>query len=48
MFSGDVAKAFASNAHFVMLGGMIAGADEAAGELIEKSILSDEVDAEGK
>lgn len=32
---GDVAKAFAANADFVMLGGMLAGSDEAGGKLIE-------------
>lgn len=34
---GDVAKAFAAGADFVMLGGMFAGHDECAGELIEKN-----------
>ena len=33
---GDVAKAFAAGADFVMLGGMLAGHDECAGELIQK------------
>jgi len=33
---GDVAKAFGAGADFVMLGGMLAGHDECAGELIEK------------
>ncbi|MBN1684550.1 MAG: GMP reductase [Gammaproteobacteria bacterium] len=32
---GDVAKAFAAGADFVMLGGMFAGHDECSGELIE-------------
>lgn len=32
---GDVAKAFGGGADFVMLGGMLAGHDEAAGETIE-------------
>lgn len=32
---GDVAKAFGAGADFVMLGGMLAGSDEAGGELIE-------------
>jgi len=32
---GDVAKAFAAGADFVMLGGMLAGHDESGGELIE-------------
>merc|ERR1719284_1475374 len=33
---GDVAKAFGAGADFVMLGGMLAGHDESAGELIEE------------
>lgn len=33
---GDVAKAFAAGADFVMLGGMLAGHDESSGEIIEK------------
>lgn len=33
---GDVAKAFAGGADFVMLGGMLAGHDESGGEIIEK------------
>ena len=33
---GDVAKAFGAGAHFVMLGGMLAGHDESAGELVEE------------
>ena len=32
---GDVAKAFAGGADFVMLGGMLAGHDEGGGEVIE-------------
>jgi len=34
---GDVAKAFAAGADFVMLGGMLAGHDESSGEVIEKN-----------
>ncbi len=34
--SGDVAKAFAAGADFVMLGGMLAGHDEGGGEVISK------------
>lgn len=34
---GDVAKAFAAGADFVMLGGMFAGHDECAGELVKKN-----------
>lgn len=41
--AGDVAKAFGAGADFVMLGGMFAGTDEAAGDLIEKTIETDEL-----
>lgn len=34
---GDVAKAFAAGADFVMLGGMLAGHDETVGEVIEEN-----------
>jgi GMP reductase len=33
--SGDIAKAYGAGADFVMIGGMLAGADEAAGEITE-------------
>lgn len=33
---GDLAKAFGGGADFVMLGGMLAGHDESAGELVER------------
>ena len=33
---GDVAKAFGGGADFVMLGGMLAGHDECAGEIVEQ------------
>ena len=37
VFPGDVAKAFGAGAHFVMLGGMLAGHDESeGGELVTK------------
>ena len=32
---GDISKAFGAGAHFVMLGGMLAGHDESGGELLE-------------
>jgi len=40
---GDVAKAFAAGADFVMLGGMLAGHDEGGGEVITKMYTTDEV-----
>ena len=40
---GDVAKAFAGGADFVMLGGMLAGHDEGGGEVITKYYKSDEL-----
>ena len=40
---GDVAKAFAAGADFVMLGGMLAGHDEGGGEVITKTYLTNEV-----
>ena len=40
---GDVAKAFAAGADFVMLGGMLAGHDEGEGELISKYYQTSEL-----
>jgi len=40
---GDVAKAFAAGADFVMLGGMLAGHDEGGGNIIEKYIQTNEI-----
>ena len=40
---GDVAKAFAAGADFVMLGGMLAGHDEGGGEVITKYYKTGEV-----
>ena len=40
---GDVAKAFAGGADFVMLGGMLAGHDEGGGEVITKRYWSNEI-----
>ena len=40
---GDVAKAFAAGADFVMLGGMFAGHDEGCGEVITKIYETNEV-----
>ena len=42
--AGDVSKAFGAGADFVMLGGMFAGTDEASGDLIEKTIQTNEID----
>lgn len=44
---GDIAKAFAAGADFVMLGGMLAGHDEGGGEIIEKRLKTGEVDLIG-
>jgi len=40
---GDVAKAFAAGADFVMLGGMLAGHDQGGGEVITKRYKTDEL-----
>ena len=40
---GDIAKAFAAGADFVMLGGMFAGHDEGGGEVITKNYITNEV-----
>jgi len=40
--AGDVAKAFAAGADFVMLGGMLAGHDEGGGEVITKHYANNE------
>ena len=39
---GDVAKAFAAGADFVMLGGMLAGHDEGGGDVITKKYITNE------
>jgi len=41
---GDVAKAFAAGADFVMLGGMLAGHDEGGGEVITKTFQTNEAE----
>lgn len=41
--AGDVAKAFAVGADFVMLGGMLAGTDQGGGEVISKLFKTGEV-----
>mgnify|MGYP001290172097 CR=1 FL=1 len=38
VYPGDVAKAFGAGAHFVMLGGMLAGHDESEGEIIDGKV----------
>ena len=40
---GDVAKAFAAGADFVMLGGMLAGHDQGGGEVITKTYETNEI-----
>jgi len=44
---GDVAKAFAAGADFVMLGGMLAGHDEGGGEVIAKKYMTNEFSPDG-
>lgn len=41
--SGDVAKAFAAGADFVMLGGMLAGHDEGGGNIIERKTKTNKI-----
>jgi GMP reductase len=41
---GDVAKAFAGGADFVMLGGMLAGHDEGGGTILTRRFLTHELD----
>jgi len=45
---GDIAKAFAGGADFVMLGGMLAGHDESAGEILSRRFVTDEIGADGQ
>ena len=45
---GDVAKAFAAGADFVMLGGMLAGHDEGGGEVITKTYETNEIEGNYK
>lgn len=45
---GDVAKAFAAGADFVMLGGMLAGHDESDGEVLTRRYLTNELDENNK
>ncbi len=45
---GDVAKAFAAGADFVMLGGMLAGHDECEGQVITRRYLTNELDENDK
>ena len=40
---GDICKAFCLNADFVMAGGIFAGTDEAAGDIIEKQFETNEI-----
>lgn len=45
---GDVAKAFAAGADFVMLGGMLAGHDQGGGEIVSRWYKRDYTGADGK
>ena len=45
---GDVAKAFAGGADFVMLGGMLAGHNEGGGEVITKKYITNEMNGNGR
>ncbi|MCY4259464.1 MAG: IMP dehydrogenase [Rhodobacteraceae bacterium] len=45
---GDVAKALAAGAAFVMLGGMLAGHKEGGGEIITRKFATSELDANGR
>jgi len=45
---GDVAKAFAAGADFVMLGSMLAGTDQGGGDIITKTYLTNEIDDIGQ
>jgi GMP reductase len=38
VYPGDVSKAFGAGAHFVMLGGMLAGHDESEGEIVDGKV----------
>ncbi len=46
--AGDVAKAFAAGADFVMLGGLLAGHDEGGGEIVTRHYRTGEVRPVGK
>ena len=45
---GDVAKAFAGGADFVMLGGMLAGHDEGGGDIITKKYFTNEMNGDSR
>lgn len=45
---GDVAKAFAAGADFIMLGGMLAGHDESEGKIMTRRFLTNELDENNK
>ena len=44
---GDVAKAYAAGADYVMLGGMLAGHDQGGGKVITKSYVTNEMNYDG-
>ncbi len=41
---GDICKSLCAGADFIMLGGMLAGHEESAGDLVEKTFRTDEVE----
>ena len=41
--AGDICKAFCLNSDFIMVGGMFAGTDEAAGDIVEKHFETNEI-----
>ena len=45
---GDIAKAFAGGADFVMLGGMLAGHDQGGGDIVTKYYKTNEVTVDGQ
>ena len=48
VYIGDVCKAFGAGADFVMMGGFYAGCPQAAGDVIEKQFVTNQVDENGK
>ena len=46
VYIGDICKAFGAGADFVMMGGFYAGCAEAAGDIIEKKYITNQIDAQ--